>query len=195
MYISNKKLFIFGLFVFSVLIFFSEISADEKKEDKNFIHPCKLSPVIDKYLKAYPYVVKNKKYYISRALIFGIIEQESKFNPNAESHAGARGLMQIMPRTAKLLGADPDKLYNPEYNIKHGIMFLSALLTEHKGDLVKSISGYNGGSEYTEKKSVKGKFKGRIYNHPETKKYVVIVLNNFEAFKKLKCKINLPVKK
>lgn len=151
---------------------------------------CKYKPTAKKYIYKYPYYAKDmkgvrKKYYINPSLIMAIIAQESKGNPHARSHAGARGLMQIIRKTAKLLGADYNKLFNPEYNIKYGVMFLAALLTEHKGDLVKTISSYNGGSWSSKNKSIKDKhFKGRIYNNPETKLYVLKVLKYYEYYKK-----------
>lgn len=147
------------------------------------------SKTIVKYTKKYPYRVGKKRYYMHPALIKAIITQESQGNTKAVSHAGAKGLMQIMDRTAVLLGADPKRLFEPEYNIKFGTMFMAALLTEHKGDLVKAISGYNGGSHNTEKRSVGGAFQGRIYDNPETKNYVSSVLNFFEHYKKLEKRI------
>ncbi|HSW60380.1 MAG TPA: lytic transglycosylase domain-containing protein [bacterium] len=154
------------------------------------IEPCSLSAVIEKSVKTYPYIVDNKKYYIHPALILGIIEQESSFNPEAKSHAGAYGLTQIMPQTAKLLKCDYNKLADPELAIDCSVKFLAALLTYNKGDLIKSLSGYNGGTHSTETKATttEGLLAGRIYDHPETKKYVISVLKRFENFKKFNCK-------
>lgn len=142
----------------------------------------KLLPVIRLYTRQYTYYVKSRAYTIHPALICGVIKQESGFNPRARSHADARGLMQIIPRTARLLGADPEKLFDAEYNLRYGIQFLAALLTEHKGDLIKTLSGYNGGSDSTEKRSVPG-FEGRLYDNPETKQYVKKVLEYYEHYK------------
>ncbi|HPM47303.1 MAG TPA: lytic transglycosylase domain-containing protein [bacterium] len=134
-------------------------------------------------------MVNNKKYYIHPALILGIIEQESSFNPQAKSHAGAYGLTQIMPQTAKLLKCDYNKLADPELAINCSVKFLAALLTYNKGDLIKSLSGYNGGTHSTETKATTadGLLAGRIYNNPETKNYVISVLKRFEKFKTLIC--------
>lgn len=170
-----------------LLIFFSTPFLSANESDL-----CKFMPSIKKYVSMFPYYVKvndvKKIFYIDSSLILAIIKQESRFNPKAESHAGARGLMQIMPRTALILGADPNNLFNADYNIKYGVMFLAALLSEHDGDLIKSLSGYNGGSHSTETKSVKGDFSGRIYNNQETINYVKQVITYFERFKNISCK-------
>jgi soluble lytic murein transglycosylase-like protein len=152
--------------------------------------PCEFLPLIEKYTKTYPFYVNGKKYYINKALVLGIIMQESRFNPDAKSPVGAYGLTQIMPNTAKLLKCDYNKLNNPEISIQCSVKFLAALLTYNKGDLIKSISGYNGGTHSTETKATtqQGLLAGRIYDHPETKNYVIAVLNYFEQFKKLSCK-------
>jgi len=171
------SVYIFLIFILFPLFLFS-------------VEPCSLTPVIERSVKTYPYYVNNKKYFIHTALILAIIEQKSSFNPEAKSHAGAYGLTQIMPQTAKLLKCDYNKLNNPELAIDCSVKFLAALLTYNKGDLIKSLSGYNGGTHSTETKATttKGLLAGRIYDHPETKKYVVSVLKRFEKFKDLKCK-------
>jgi len=146
--------------------------------------------VIEKHTKTYPYYVNGKKYIINKALILGIIKQESSFNPDAISPAGAYGLTQIMPQTAKLLKCEYNKLNNPETAIQCSVKFLAALLTYNKGDLIKSISGYNGGTHSTETKATttEGLLAGRIYDNTETRQYVISVLKNFEYFKTLICK-------
>lgn len=163
---------------------------------------CQYSPVVEKFTKKYPFYVKDektgktKKYFINVALAKAIIAQESQGNPKATSPVGAKGLMQIMDKTAKLLGADYGRLYEPDYNIQYGIMFMGALLKFTQGDIVKAISGYNGGSYTTANKSVKGDFAGRIYDHPETKDYVRKVLAHYKWFKENKaCSQYVPVSK
>lgn len=151
--------------------------------------PCEFVPLIDKYTTAFPYFVNGRKYRINKALILGIIQQESSFNPDAKSPAGAYGLTQIMPNTAKLLKCEYDKLNNPEIAIQCSVKFIAALLTYNKGDLIKTISGYNGGTHSTETKATtqEGLLANRIYDNPETKQYVISVLNYFEYFKKKSC--------
>ena len=157
---------------------------------------CNYDNIIQKYKYTYSYQVEGKNYYINNALVKAVILQESQGDPEAVSSAGAIGLMQLMPQTAELLGADIKRLKEPEYNIRYGMLFLAALLTEHKGDLVKVLSSYNGGSFSTSTKSVGGDFKGRIYDNPETRSYVRKVLGNYEEFKKNnKCMIPQKSKK
>jgi soluble lytic murein transglycosylase-like protein len=144
------------------------------------------SSLIEKSVAKYPYINKaGAKVIMHPGLVKAIIYQESRGIPEAKSHAGAYGLTQIMPKTAKLLKCDYDKLSAPELAIDCSVKFLAALLTYNKGDLIKSLSGYNGGTHSTETKATtaEGLLAGRIYNHPETKAYVVSVLKWFEWFK------------
>jgi len=146
----------------------------------------KYSKIISQAVTKYPYKNKHgRKIVINPALVKAIIYQESRGNPKAKSHAGAYGLTQIMPQTAKLLKCDYNKLGDPKLAIDCSTKFLAALLSYNKGDLIKTLSGYNGGTWSTEKKSThkKGKLAGRIYDNPETKKYVVSVLRWYEWFK------------
>ena len=147
----------------------------------------KYSKIISQAVTKYPYKNKQgRKVFINPALVKAIIYQESRGNPKAKSTAGAYGLTQIMPQTAKLLKCDYNKLGDPSLAINCSVKFLAALLSYNKGDLIKTLSGYNGGTWSTEKRSThkKGKLAGRIYDNPETKKYVVSVLRWFEWFKK-----------
>ena len=129
----------------------------------------------------YPYYVNNVRYTLNPALIRAIITQESGFNPKARSGVGARGLMQVMPGTAELLKCDYSKIEDPATNINCGTKFLAALLTYTKGDLLKALSGYNGGTHSTEKSPLLG---GRIADNEQTRAYVKSVLSIFEQYKK-----------
>ena len=89
---------------------------------------------------------------IERALIYAISRQESEFNPRARSHAGALGLMQMMPGTAKQvtkkLGLKYRKsalLDKPSYNVTLGTAFLGDLLERFNGSYISTIAGYNAG--------------------------------------------------
>jgi soluble lytic murein transglycosylase-like protein len=87
-------------------------------------------------------------------LIYALIRQESAFNPNAMSSDGARGLMQLMPRTASYVGqgnryhgSRRDELFEPSLNLSLGQRYLDYLL-EHQsvdGDLFRLTTAYNGG--------------------------------------------------
>ena len=114
-----------------------------------------------------------------------MIYVESRGKADAKSGAGAYGLTQIMPQTAKLLGCDYGTLNIPENAVSCSVKFLAALLTYNKGDIVKTLSGYNGGTYSTETKPTEksGGLAGRVYENPETKRYVVSVLQMFDFFK------------
>ncbi len=95
-------------------------------------------------------------YSVDKALIFALIRQESAFNPKAKSWAGARGLMQLMPRTAGFVARDRRfhraastlrKLFKPEINLKLGQKYINILLRDKKinGDLFLLATAWNGG--------------------------------------------------
>ncbi len=92
---------------------------------------------------------------IDRALIYALIRQESRFNPNAKSRAGARGLMQLMPRTASFVARDRGyrwgrkrrTLHTPEINLSLGQKYIEILLSDNKikGDMLLLAAAWNGG--------------------------------------------------
>ena len=91
---------------------------------------------------------------VDRALIYALVRQESRFNPNAKSGAGARGLMQLMPGTASFVARDRTyrwnkraKLFEPELNLKLGQRYIAMLLEDDKikGDLFLMAAAWNGG--------------------------------------------------
>jgi len=83
------------------------------------------------------------------ALVLGVIEAESHFNPRAVSHAGAVGMMQLMPvHWKKLADKNP---YDAEENIRVGCAYLARLLKVHKGDLHRALAAYNAGSRTVRK--------------------------------------------
>lgn len=86
---------------------------------------------------------KAQKYGVDPALVAAVVETESKFRPHARSRVGARGLMQLMPRTGRWLGAS--NLNDPNQNLDAGVKYLKYLSQRFDGDLKNTIAAYNAG--------------------------------------------------
>ncbi len=89
-------------------------------------------------------------YDLSEDLIYGIIWVESRFNPRAVSPVGAKGLMQLMPMTARYLADCIDwsgrrSAFNPEFNIAAGSYYIARLIKEFNGDEDMALAAYNAG--------------------------------------------------
>lgn len=122
------------------------------------------------------YVNKTaKKYGMEPAFIHAIISAESAYKPNAKSHAGAMGLMQLMPFTAKRFGVT--NAYDPYQNIDAGTRYLKILYDEF-GTLELAAAGYNAGEG-----SVR-KYKRSIPPYKETRAYVPKVMAYYKRYKK-----------
>ena len=89
------------------------------------------------------------RYEVDLALIKAIIMVESSYNPNAISRRGARGLMQLMPKTAEALGVGDS--FNPEHNINGGVRYFKKLLDQFDGDIKLALAAYNAGSRKVKK--------------------------------------------
>ncbi len=84
---------------------------------------------------------------VAPGLALAVAHAESDFNPKVLSHKGARGIMQIMPRTAwEEYGIVPDQLWQPRINVRMGLHFLKRLLRRYRGRVDLALSYYNGGS-------------------------------------------------
>lgn len=91
-----------------------------------------------------PYITEAaRKYGVPFSLVKAIIKTESDFDPYAVSSSGARGLMQIMPETAKDLGVTDS--FNPRENILGGVRYLKELLTRFQGSIPLALAAYNAG--------------------------------------------------
>lgn len=91
---------------------------------------------------------------VEPALLYALARQESEFNPRAKSRAGARGLMQIMPRTARAIARQHKVRYrrasltgNPSYNVMLGVAHLGDLLADYNGSYIFTLVAYNAGGK------------------------------------------------
>jgi hypothetical protein len=112
-------------------------------------------------------------YKVDPALIAAIIRAESAFDPKAVSWAGAQGLMQLMPSTARLVGCEDS--FDPAQNIMGGTKYLRMMLNRFNGDVTLAVAAYNAGPERV----------ARVMGVPainETRNYVKVVLRNYEMF-------------
>ena len=108
------------------------------------------------------------------AVLHGLIQQESGFDPNAASSAGASGLTQLMPGTASSMGvANP---LNPAESIEGGARYLGQLMTQFAGNTEDALAAYNAGPGAVEQY-------GGIPPYAETQSYVAKVLGNAEAYR------------
>ena len=107
------------------------------------------------------------KYNLQPALINAVIRAESNFKVRAVSSAGARGLMQLMPATAKELGVENS--FDIEQNIDGGAKYLRKMLDRFGGNVRKALAAYNAGP------GTVIKYNGRV-PYPETRQYVKRVL-------------------
>jgi len=137
---------------------------------------------------------------VEPALVYGLSRQESEFDAKAGSGVGARGLMQLMPSTAKLvarqykLGYAPDKLTSdPSYNVKLGAAHLADLIDDFGGSYVLTLAAYNAGprrarewvSTYGDPRS--GKIDPidwvEMIPFTETRYYVQKVMQNLQVYR------------
>jgi hypothetical protein len=103
-------------------------------------------------------------------LLASLVKAESGGNASAVSPAGARGLMQLMPGTAKYLGVDDS--FKPEENVRGGTAYLDTLLTLYRDNLSLALAAYNAGPEAV------AKYHG-IPPYRETRAYVARVIHEF----------------
>jgi hypothetical protein len=111
---------------------------------------------------------------VEPALIHAVISVESAYNPSARSHAGAVGLMQLMPQTAKRYGVT-DRL-DPAQNIKGGARYLRDLKAMFNDNLHLVLAAYNAGEEAVMK------YGRKIPPYRETQNYVPKVLHHYQRY-------------
>jgi len=96
--------------------------------------PSRFDPIIERYAA---------KYSVDPTLVRAVIQVESDFNPATVSHKGARGLMQLMPETARRFGVT--RVHDPDQNIHGGVKYLAYLTRLFPRDLPRALAAYNAG--------------------------------------------------
>lgn len=140
---------------------------------------------------------ETQKYDLDPFLVMAVIRVESKFNERAESHRGARGLMQILPDTGRWIAQelnyqdfDIDLLYDPDHNIPLGVWYLNHLRQQFNGNMIAALAAYNGGQTNVRKWINTGVWTGTFddrENIPftETRNYVYRVITDYKIYHKL----------
>ena len=132
----------------------------------------------EKGKRVYGAIIRNisKKFGVSENLVHAVINTESAYNSQAVSSAGAVGLMQLMPATAKRYGVSNRR--DPIQNIKGGTQYLRDLLKLFDGDLRLTAAAYNAGENAVLK------YNRNVPPYKETQNYVVKVLNFYNKIEK-----------
>lgn len=137
---------------------------------------------------------------VEEPLVYGLSRQESEFNPKAISHAGARGLMQLMPSTARIVARQINVPYrkskltsDPAYNAMLGSAHLGDLVNKFQGSYIMTIAAYNAGArrvdewvdKYGDPRSSAVDPIDWVENIPftETRNYVQRVLENVQVYR------------
>ena len=174
---------------FDFAIQIAKIASYEKRFHNKFNYPIISTP---NYI--------NGRKIPETAFILSIIRQESEFDLKANSHAGAKGLMQLMPYTAKLVAKQAKLPYSksrltsdPEYNINLGSHYIAGLILEYDGAYPFAIAAYNAGPKRVRywKKINKNPQKNQInyvdwielIKFRETRNYVQRVLENYNVYR------------
>lgn len=136
-------------------------------------------------------------FQVDPMLVAAIVRVESKFNENNVSHAGAIGLMQLMPETAQWIAdqsglaySSPEDLAKPNTNIRLGSWYVSYLEKRFEGNRVAALAAYNSGPSRVEKWLKEGTWDGTIEHLEqlpvgETRHFVQRVLYNYERYKEI----------
>lgn len=157
---------------------------------RNILYPRKYKDIVEQ---------ASSIYNVDPNLIYAIIKQESKFNKEAVSHSGAKGLMQLMDTTAQEMaeninGIDKNNLdiYDPYTNIFLGTKYISYLIKYFEGNYYLAITAYNAGmgkiEEWLDREYIEYITFSDVYEcieYMETKNYLTGVIKNYDYYTKL----------
>lgn len=137
-----------------------------------------------------------REYGVSPLLVWAVMREESGFLPTAVSSSGARGLMQLLPSTARWIAEEKlrlpfreELLFDPDYNIRLGTWYLRYLLDQFEGEVAWAVAAYNGGPGNVRRWTEQGVFAlpdlpGALRS-PETREYLTKVLNSWLIYREL----------
>jgi len=148
-----------------------------------------------------PYWSDLKKYSIANGLdpylVASLIRQESEFNPLAVSRANAVGLMQLLPRTGKLVAHqealhhyNPNELFTPSVNLELGTHYFRGMVDKFGGSFEHALAAYNAGSDRVEEWMGQGPYRDSpefVESIPftETREYVMAIMRNASVYRQL----------
>lgn len=151
------------------------LKTHERKKSRGNVTPFAPSDVSPERFARYDDVIRQSAtlYQLPEALVRAVIMVESNFDPRSVSHAGAQGLMQLMPETAARLEVRDS--FDPRENIFGGVRYLRILANLFNGDLELTVAAYNAGEGAVMRH-------GGIPPYEETQDYVVKVLTYYRRF-------------
>lgn len=151
-----------------------ELSGNAIKNPVEYDTRVLINQGIKKNSAFYPIILKaSSRYQVDPNLVRAIIMAESGFNPSAVSKKGAKGLMQLMPKTAQQLGITDS--FNPEHNIDGGVRYFKQLLDRFNGETELALAAYNAGSRYVRQYQGVPPFK-------DTQCYIEKVLSYYQSY-------------
>ncbi len=171
-------------YVLSFRILYRELARNSLSLSKNLLRELFPKPYLGKIRK-----IASEE--IDPIILLSLIRQESAFNPEARSHVGATGLMQLMPSTARTIQkrVKHQHLKNPTTNLKLGSKYFEYLYNKYKGNLVYTLSAYNAGesrvTSWRKKYFLTDEMMNNIENIPfsETRNYVKLIFRNIFFYK------------
>ncbi|HEV2423828.1 MAG TPA: lytic transglycosylase domain-containing protein [Terriglobia bacterium] len=123
------------------------------------------------------------RHQVDADFISSVVKAESAFNPTAVSSKGARGLMQLMPQTAAMLGVTD--AFDPAANVEGGTKYLRQLLDYYQGDALRALAAYNAGWQRVRRY-------GGVPPYRETRAYVARVIDDYNRKKSAEAAASRP---